>query len=240
MEMTKKVETTSSSPFSALITMFYEPSDTFAALERNKAAWLPTILLMLSTTVLLMWYFNVVDFTWLMDQMFASVKNAAEREKMMEMMSPTAMQVSSIGGAVVGYPIFLALTGLYFMVAGKIISKEFTFGSGFALAAWSSLPGLIMLPLGAMQIMLASNGQFSFSDLNPLSLNTLLFNYSIDHPMTGLLDSLSLPSIWSAVLMIIGFKVWAKVGQATAVKVVLIPYITIYAIWLAIAMSRAA
>jgi hypothetical protein len=240
MEMSKTVEPASGAPFGALITMFYEPARTFAALERRKAAWLPTILLMLSTGALLLWYFGAVDFAWLMEQMFGSIKNAAEREKMISMMNPNVMRVTSVVGAVVALPIMLTLMAVYFMITGKVISKDFTFGSGFALSAWASVPTLLNFPLGAIQILLASNGQLSFSELNPLSLNTLFFRYDLVHPMTGLLDSVSVTSVWSAFLLIIGFQTWAKVSRATAVKVVLIAYASMYGIWLAIALSKAA
>ena len=240
MELTKNSDTGSASPFSALITMFYEPTKTYAAIEQRRAAWLPLLLLMLTSAALMVWYFNIVDFAWLMDQMFASIKEAAAREKASAMMTRQAMQISGLAGALAGLPIVFSLIGVYLMFVGKMYSKEFTFGKGFALAAWSSVPALLALPLGAMQIMLASSGQMGFSDLNPLSLNTLFFHYPMSHPVAALLDSISVISIWSAVLMVIGFQVWAKVTRTAAVKVVAIPYAVIYGAWLAFALSRAA
>jgi len=240
MELTKNPESGSASPFSAVISMFYEPASTFAAIETRRAAWLPLLLLMLSTATLMVWYFNIVDFAWLMDQMFATVKDQAAREKAAAMMTKQAMQISGLAGALIGLPVMFALVGVYLMFVGKMYSKQFTFGKGFALAAWSSLPSLLALPLGAMQIMLASSGQMVFSELNPLSLNTLFFHYPMSHPAAALFDSFSVISIWSAVLMVIGFQIWAKVTRAAAVKVVAIPYVVIYGAWLAFALNSAA
>ena len=240
MELTKTADTGNASPFSAIITMFYEPTKTFAAIEQRRAAWLPLILLMLTTGALMVWYFNTVDFAWLMDQMFSTIKDPAAREKAARMMSRQAMQISGLGGALIGLPVVFALIGVYLMFVGKMYSKEFTFGKGFALAAWSSIPSLLALPLGAMQIMLSSSGQMGFSDLNPLSLNTLFFHYPMGHPAGSLCDSVSVISIWSAVLMVIGFQVWAKVSRSAAVKVVAIPYAVIYGGWLAYALIKAA
>ena len=46
MELTKTTDTASNgSPFSALFTMFYEPSRAFAMLEPKRHAWLPLVLL---------------------------------------------------------------------------------------------------------------------------------------------------------------------------------------------------
>jgi hypothetical protein len=42
------------------------------------------------------------------------------------------------------------------------------------------------------------------------------------------------------VLLVIGYQVWAKASRATAIKVVLIPYAVVYAIWAVVnLMSKA-
>lgn len=240
MELTNTAATASSSPFAALLTIFYDPAKTFASLEQRRAAWLPVILLLLITTVLMLWYFSVVDFAWLMDQMFATIKDPGQRERAQAMMSKQMMLASTIGGALIGLPIVFALIGVYFMFVGKMYAKDFTFGKGFALTAWSYVPSLLALPLGGLQIILSPSGQMGFSDLNPLSLNTLFFHHPLGHPMASLLDSISVISVWTAVLMVIGFQVWAKVKRSAAVKVVLIPNLVIYGIWFAYALSKAA
>jgi len=240
MELTKTTDTASSaSPVRALITMFYEPSRAFAMLEPKRHAWLPLVLLMVAMTALFSWYFSVVDFAWFMDQMLAAMK-PAERDMAKSMMSKTMMQTSTLVSGVVSYPVVCAVGGLYFMLVGKFINQHVSFGTGFALSAWASVPALLTLPLGAVAITLASGGQLGFSELNPLSVNQLFFQYDMAHPMAGILDSLNATSLWSVFLTIIGFQVWTKVSQSTALKVVLIPFVTIYAIWFAFAMSKAA
>jgi hypothetical protein len=134
----------------------------------------------------------------------------------------------------------MAVTGVYLMLISKAMSKPFTFWDGFSISAWSSLPAILSLPLGAIQILMASNAQLTMSELNPLSLNQLFFHLEMGRPMASLYDSISLPMVWSIVLMVIGYQVWAKVARSTALKVVLIPYATIYGLWFAYAMSKAA
>ncbi len=239
MEITKTAPAAGTSPFDAVIGMFHQPTRTFAALEPRKAAWLPLILILLTSLAMYAWYFNAVDFAWLQDDMFGDIKDVAEREKTMSMMTKQMLQITTLGTLVVVVPLIMAISGVYFMLAGKVLSKEFTFGSGFALSAWSSIPMLLSLPLGAMQILLASNGQLSLSGLNPLSLNQLVFQYGTAHPMAGVMDSISVLMVWSTILMVIGFEVWAKVARATAIKVVMLPTLTIYGIWLAYALNAA-
>lgn len=240
MDLTKTAVPASTSPFNALIGMFHEPTRTFAAIEPRKMAWLPLVLLLLSSIALAFWYFGMVDLEWMKDDMYASVKDVATREKMKSGMTRQMMQLYSLGGSLVAMPLMMAVVGVYFMIAGKMVSKEFTFGSGFALSAWSSIPGLLLFPLGAIQIFLSPHGQLSYSALNASSLNQILFQYGTGHPLAALLDSLSVPTFWSMALMVIGFQVWGKVARSTAVKVVMIPYLTIYGIWLAFALNSAA
>lgn len=239
MEIIKTAPAAGKSPFDAVISIFHQPTRTFADLEPRKAAWLPVLLIILTSVALYTWYFSAVDFAWLKDDMFADIKDAAEREQMTTMMTRQMMQVTTLGGMLVVVPLTMAIMGLYFMIAGKMLGKEFSFGSGFALSAWSSITMLLAFPLGAIQILLASNGQLTMSGLNPLSLNQLVFQYGTTHPMASFMDSISVLMVWSIILMVIGFEVWAKVARATAIKVVMLPMVTIYGIWLAYALNAA-
>lgn len=240
MELSNHAASRGISPFAAVISMFYEPAKTFAALEQRRGTWLPLLLLMASTAILMLWYFSSVDIDWLKEQMFATVKDPGQRAKSMEVVSRNMLMFGGIGQAVIGLPIFLALIGLYFMFVGKIYAKDFSFGKGFSLATWTSVPALLTLVLGGTAILLSKGGQVALGDLNPLSLNALLFHRPIGDPLNSLFESISLLTVWSAVLMVIGFQAWARVPRATAIKVVVIPYLVIYGVWLAIALLRAA
>ena len=66
--------------------------------------------------------------------------------------------------------------------------------------------GILLLPLGSMQLLLAPSGQLTFSELDLISLKQLLFHYDIAHPLSGLMDSLNLTMVWSMFLLVIGFS----------------------------------
>jgi hypothetical protein len=241
MELAKTTDTPgNTSPVSILFAMFYEPGRAFSMLEAKRHIWMPLSLLVLASGILMVWYFSMVDFPWFIDQLLSTIKDVAQREQTKSVMNKSFLHVTSILGALFTYPVMFAVAALYFVLVGKTINKDISFETGLALSAWASVPGLLMLPLGGVAIVMASSGQLSFSELNALSLNQLFFHYDMSHPMTGLLDSISVISIWSAVLTVIGFQTWTKVRLSTAVTVVLIPYAVIYAIWLAFAMSKLA
>lgn len=230
----------SASTTSAFFTMLYEPGATFQRLRARPRGWLPMLLLMASSAALLLWYFAVVDFNWLLDQMLAVMKTAAEREQAAKVISKTFLQISSLVSTVVFFPVFFVIMGTYLMIASKALSGGLSFGQGFALAAWAAIPAILLLPLGALQILLTSSGQLGFSELNPVSLNQLLFHYTMANPRASLMDALSLTSVWSIVLMVIGFETWARVKRSTAILVVLIPHVLVYGAWFAYAASKAA
>jgi hypothetical protein len=220
--------------------MLYEPTSTFQRLKARPSGWIPMLILMMTSCVLTLWYFSIVDFSWFIDQMLAVITSSAEREHAERMMSKNFMMTTSLVSSLLVFPFYFVIIGIYLMIAAKALAHDLSFGKGFALAAWSSVPGILLFPLGAMQILLASSGQLGFSELNPVSLNQLLFHYDMAHPLATLMDLIGVTSIWSLVLLVIGFEVWAKVKRSTAVLVVLIPHLLVYGAWFAYAMSKVA
>ena len=239
MEATKETPIASVSTMSALLTMLYEPAATFRRLQAKPKGWAPMLVLMATTAALMLWYFAVVDFPWLLDQMLAGMKSAAEREQAGKFMSKNFLRGSSLVSTLVIFPVFFVIMGTYLMIVSKALSRGLSFGKSFSLAAWSSVPGILLLPLGAMQILLNASGQLGFSDLNPVSLNQLVFHYGMADPRASLFDALNVTSIWSTILMVIGFEVWAQVKRSTAIVVVLTPSILVYGGWFAYAASKA-
>ncbi|HEU4852329.1 MAG TPA: YIP1 family protein [Telluria sp.] len=231
----------STGPFSALVGMFYEPARVFAQLEARRSTWLPALLVILTSSVMAYWFFQFVDFAWLQERMLAVIEDPAVREKQREMgMSRQTMAAFASGGSAVALLVGFALTGLYFAIVGKVRNNDVGFAKGFSLGAWSAVPYLLLFPLGAMQMTLASNNQISFESLNPLTLNQLVFHYENTHPLAGFLEAISVPMVWAICLLVIGYQVWAKASRATALKVVLLPYVVIYGAWLAYALSKTA
>lgn len=236
MQTTTVITAPSASPFSALVTMFHSPTAAFAMLEPRRHAWLPLVMLMAASAGVLMWYFAVVDFAWLQDKMFASMRDAAQREQAGNIMSRGVLQGMSVATALLAIPFMAAVTALYFTLVSKFTQSELPFGRGFALALWASVPTLLLNLLGALQIILNPDGHLELGQLNPVSLNQLFFHIEMGRPWSSLLDSVSVISIWNMVLLVIGYQVWTRAPRATAAKVVLIPYAVIYAIWAVAAM----
>ncbi len=240
MELIDKTAPATASPFGALFGLLYEPSATFASLAQRRATWIPVVTVSIATAVLMLWYFlHFVDYAWLQDHMLAAITDPAEREQAnsMGMAQQTMGIMTAVGGAIALVASF-ALSGIYFMVVGKVKNREFGFRKGFSLSAWASVPTLLLLPLGILQMVLAPHPQMSLEALNPTTLNQLVFHFEATHPLAGLLETISIPFAWSLVLLVIGYQAWAGVTRASAARIVLLPYAVIYGIWLAYALSN--
>jgi hypothetical protein len=224
------------SAFATLSAMFMEPSRAFATIEKRSMVWLPLIFTLLGTVIIIVWYFQSVDFAWMVDRMTAAMPDQAVREKAKEFMTKSTMQVSSIAGAVIAIPVFWSLMAVYFLLVAKIHKLNFGFTKWFSFVAWASVPGLLLLPLGAMQILMANNGQLGFDQLNPVTLNQLFFHIEMGRPWASLLDSINITSIWSTVLMVLGFQVWSKSSRTSSIIIVTLPLGVIYAVWAVVSL----
>lgn len=240
MELIEKAAPSGSTGLGAVFGLFYEPGATFARLDTRRSTWLPLLLILAANVALVCWYFlGFVDYAWFQEQMLAEVGDPAQREQGAMAMSQQTMAGISAVGVGVALLASYAIGGVYFAIVGKVRNADFKFGKGFALSVWASVPLLLTFLLGAVQMLIASNGQLPFEALNPLTLNQLLFRFEATHPMAGLLESLSVILFWNLFLLVVGYQVWANVKRATAVKIVLLPYIVVYGIWFAFALSRA-
>lgn len=240
MQTTSVIGAPSASPFHALITMFHSPGAAFAMLEPRRHAWLPLVLLMTLNVALTMWYFAVVDFAWLQEKMFASLPGTAEREEAARFFSKSSLQVMTVAGTLFYVPAMAAISALYLAIVSKVARRDFSFAQGFALSLWAWVPSLLLLVLGAMQLVLNPDGQLELTELNPVSLNQMFFHLAAEHPWAAFLESLSVFTIWIALVLAIGYRVWAKVSRATAAKVVLIPHAVVYGIWAVIKLMSQA
>lgn len=216
-----------------LLSIFTEPGKAMAAVEQRSMLWLPLLLLVLGNVALMAWYYGVVDFAWLQDRLLSSNPeiDGAAREAAQQFMTRPVMMGGALVGVVIGVPAMLCLFAVYYFLAAKVVGNELSFGKWFAFVVWTSVPTLLNLPAMAIGILMSGNGQIAPEALNPLTLNQLLFQFPMGHPWQALLDSIALTTLWSIAVAVIGFEVWTRRSQATALAVVLLPYVVIYGGW---------
>ncbi len=216
------------SPFSTLIGIFLEPSKSFAAIEKKSMVWLPLVLSMLGGAALLFFYYQQVDFAWLQDKLLAGKDmEPAQREAALKFMTKNMLIGMSMIGALIGPPIVYAITALYYIIVAKVADIPTGYGKWFTLAAWASVPNLLGLVLGFIQIALSDHGRLAPNQLNPLTLNQLFFHIDLNLPWASLLDSINVCSVWTIVLLVIGFQSWSKKSRVASIAIVLTPIVLI-------------
>jgi len=216
------------SPLATLLCMFVEPGKAFVAIEKKSMLLLPLLLTMAGGAALIFWYYQQVDFAWLQDKLLAGKDmEPAQRDAALKFMTKSMMTNMSLLGAVIGPPVVYGITALYYLIVAKITDVPVGYGKWFAFVTWTSVPTLLALLLGAVQIMLASQGHLAYNQLNPLSLNQLFFHVELNTPWATLLDSINATSIWSLVLMVIGFQAWSKKSRLTSIAIAIAPSVVI-------------
>jgi hypothetical protein len=211
-----------------------EPSPTFSRLKSKTNAWLPLLVLILLSLAITYWWISTLDFPWLVEHMLAAQPKATPemREAMTRFMTPTSMLWTSVIGAVLGTLVLMALTALYYLIAGKLMGVAIGYGKWFGFAVWTSVPSLLKFPLSALQIV-TSHGRLAPEDLNMLSLNYLALHLPASNPWANLAGAIDLTVIWSIAIATIGLKAWTGRSTGTCVTVAVLPYLIIYGLWAA-------
>ena len=93
----------SSNPLQACLDILTSPRDTFDAIKDKKGwSWAPFGLVVVSTIALFLYYFSVVDFEWMLDQMLEQMAtkemSAEELQAAQEFMTKTSMTWSTTTG----------------------------------------------------------------------------------------------------------------------------------------------
>lgn len=222
------------SAFATLGQVFSDPAKAFEKLYERSNPVLPLLLLVVGSMAVMVWYYQVVDMPWLIEQMLAATpqgNDPAARAAMEKFMSPTTMMVTTVVGIAIMLPLFLLISAVYYLLSAKVVGSDIGFGKWFGFSAWSAVPSLLTIPASVVAILMASNGQLATNEVNPLTLNQLFFHLPMGHRWAGLLDAIHLPMFWSLFVSAVGYQVWTKKSAATSWVVALLPYLLIFGIW---------
>lgn len=221
--------------------LFVEPGKAMDAVRARSMLLLPLALLVLGTAGVQLWYYQVVDFPWLLDQLF-NARSGMDPDQVAatrKFMTRGMMAGSAIAGSLVIIPVMLLVQAVYLLMAARIVGNDLPFGKWFAFATWTSVPTLLLLPVMAARILTARGGQLSPDALNPLTFNALAFHVPMGSPYHSLLSTLNVVMVWSIFVAAIGFARWTGKGRGTSIAVAVLPYIVVFGLWAAIAMGMA-
>lgn len=213
------------------------PSLAFKQLQQRPQLLIPMLLIISVQVAVIVYYYQVVDLSWMMDQVMARFADNPEVQQRMAdspnnmMMGRTAMTISGAVGAAIVYPAIWAAFAVYFVLVSLTSGDGIKFKQWYCLVCWCSLPVILRAIASLVTIMLSSNGQIGQEQLNPLSLNNLFFGLHTGEDGVAFLSAIDLISLWCMTLTVIGYQSWSQKSWGTAAAIVLAPYLIFYGIF---------
>ncbi len=211
-----------------IVNTFFAPSKTFTDLRRSAAWWGPWILISIASIAFVYSMGKQVGFDQISRNQIAHSKRADAFDKLPADQQAKQLQVSDkiIAGFGYGSPVLI----LFFSLISTVVlwatfkvaaSAETTFGQAYAIVMYAGLPGIIGAILGIISLFAGVNPE-GFDINNPVGTN-LAYYLDIDTTgkfVRGMASSLDLITIWSLVLMGIGFACTSKVKRSTAMIII--------------------
>lgn len=214
-----------------LIDIFLEPAKVWTQLKERPTFLLPALVVAVASMLAAMLYFFHVDPVWFADyqvQALGKEMSASEVAQMQAFM-PGARTLAWITAATtfISFAVIYALMAVYYLLAGKVGGHAVNFRRGLALAAWSSMPMVVVAVVSIIGTY-TSSPQTSYESLQMLSVDPLLVQLPMDHDWSTLAKSCSLINIWTSFLAALGWKTWFRTSWGQALFVVLLPLVLIF------------
>jgi Yip1 domain len=216
-----------------ILNTFIAPSKTFTDLRRSAAWWGPWLLIAIFSLAFVYSMGKQVGFEQISKNQIAHSKRADQFDKLPPDQQAKQLQISNkiIAGFGYGSPFLILLFSLISTLALWATFKvaagaETTFGQAYAIVMYAGLPGIIGAILGIISLFAGVNPE-GFDINNPVGTNLA---YYLDPDTTGkfvrgMASSLDVITLWSIVLMGIGFACTSKVKRSNAIIIVLAWYL---------------
>lgn len=226
----------SSSIGSVFINIIVAPAQALNSLREQPRAWFPLLLLAGVWIALWFWYYQAVDYAWLIDHMIAVETRTAPADQQeaitrsISKLKPGALIILSSLLVIAVLLLVSVLTSGYLVIVSAILDHDYRFRHWFSLTLWTSIPSLFSIMVMALNFMLTQGGRVAPENLNPLTFGNLL-GLKDGHRYGTLLDSIDLSTLWTYGLLALGFRLWTQRSWAQSLLIVLIPFLAIYGIW---------
>jgi hypothetical protein len=224
------------SVFNAMVDIVASPGKALDEIRQHTSwLWWPLLITILLASGLFMYYYNWVDFPWLVDETIRQipVENRAESEDTIrQFMQPGSSMWTTVIAVVIMSFIIYAIQATYLHLANKLITgAEIGFGGWFSFTVWTSFVGVFGTLAGFATILMADSNQMSTQALAVLSLNSLLVHASPGDAWFTWASSLTLINFWTLFLMSIGFARWTGAEMVKATVIAVLPWAVIFGVW---------
>jgi hypothetical protein len=216
-----------------LVDTFIAPSKTFTDLRRSASWWAPWIVIAIFSVMFIYAVSRQVGFEQISKYQVAHSSRADQFDKLPADQQARQLQISSkiVGIFAYGSPLLILLYCLIGTLALWLTFKlalgaETSFGQAYAITMYGWLPGIVGAILGTIALFAGANPE-GFDINNPVGTNLA---YYLDAETTGkfvrgMASSIDVLSIWTVVLIGIGYASTSKVKKSTAIIVVAVWYL---------------
>lgn len=211
-----------------LIDTFIAPSKTFTDLRRNASWWAPWLLISVFSLLFIYTIQRQITFEQVTKyQISHSPKRAEQFDKLPPDQQEKQIQISGKIISFFGYgsplliPFYFLITTVVLWGTFKVAGGETSFKTAYAVVMYANLPGILGALLGIISMFAGINPE-GFDINNPVATNLA---YYLDPETTGkflrgMASSLDVVTIWTVILLGIGFACTSKVKRGTAIGIV--------------------
>jgi hypothetical protein len=217
---------------SRIINTFIAPSKTFTDLQRNASWWAPWLLIAIFSLAFVWTIDRQIGYEQVMKNQISHSSRAEQFEKLPPEQQARQMQMTTKFTRVISYasPVILLI---FFVIIAAVLLGTFKFGASInmrfktamGIVSYAHLPGIIAAVLGIVALFAGVDPE-GFNINNPVASNPAYFmELNGSKFLYTMASALDVFTIWSIILMGIGFACNSKVKRSTAIMIVVGWYI---------------
>ena len=224
------------SVFNAMVDIVAAPGKALDEIKQHTAwLWWPLLTSVLLAAGLMMYYYNWIDFPWLVEETIRQTpieRRAESADAIRDFMQPGRSMWTTVIAVVIMSFVIYTIQATYLHLVNKLTTgADIGFGQWFSFTAWTSFVNVFGTLAAFATILMADSNQLSTQGLAVLSLNSLLIHADAGDPWFNWGSSLTLINFWMIFLMSIGFARWTGASQMKSAIVAMLPWVLIFGIW---------
>lgn len=224
------------SVFNAMVDIVAAPGKALDEIKSHTAwLWWPLLISILLASGLMLYYYNWVDFEWLVEETIRQVPAEDRAEAagpIRQFMSVGTTSWTSVAAIVLVSLVIYTLQATYLHLANKLTTgAEIGFGQWFSFSVWTAFVGVFGTLAAFVVIFMADSNQLAGEKLQVLSMNSLIIHSSPGDPLFTWGNSLSLVNFWMLFLMSIGYARWTGAAIVKSTIIAVLPWALIFGVW---------
>jgi len=224
------------SMFNAMVDIVAAPGKALDEIKSHTSwLWWPLLISILLASGLMLYYYNWVDFPWLIEETIRQMpaENRAEgADVIRNFMSVGTSSWTTVVAIVIMSLVIYAVQATYLHLANKLItSAEIGFGQWFSFSVWTGFVSVFGSLAAFVVIFMADSNQLAGDRLQVLSLNSLIVHASAGDPLYTWASSLSLINFWTIFLMSIGYARWTGATIVKSTIIAVLPWALVFGVW---------